>query len=687
MNQKIVDAITTLRNGTEENAVKNGLALLEEIHQAMNSGNQFVLPVIMPEDEFEIDDVEKLKAGDEVEAKKEIHVEVHKLRLDDGTIAWPAFTSHDELKKGEPTSSIMDDIKNFLEAALMNPNIEGVIINPWENSFYLCKDHIRKIFEANLPVKRENIVCFETTDITGLDITCIVNAANNSLLGGGGVDGAIHRAAGPELLKECRGLGGCETGEAKITAGYNLKAKHIIHTVGPRYSGTEKDEELIRNCYWNSLELARENEIHSIAFPAISTGVYGYPLEEATRVALGTVADWMKIHSEYGIAIMFACFDKTTTSVYEKIWGEVEKVWNERPIIRENNGTLEKAMQFAMEAHRGGVRKGTDKPYILHPIETLQILSSMDADTNLMAAGLLHDTIEDTNKKLLDVYAEFGTDVAALVYAHSEDKRKSWYMRKLYTIQELAGSNIRHKMLVLADKVANLRNLYSDHKWMGDEIWNRFNAPKHMQAWYYGALNDGLCELQNYPETEDAYWEMTRLYKELFVEFSIDEGKGLLYQCGADGRMYVLKKGRPQWNVFDGKVPKKAEQITRKMAERVEENWAEPFWAVHELDMSVASIEIFKSDNLYIFMDVHENGVNFHGEFLTVDENGTQLPDTIYTMEMDQAKCMMVHLRLKHGTRNKLSTVLKKEFGSEDGVYRFIDFCKECGVEFQVCSM
>ena len=154
-------------------------------------------------------------------------------------------------------------------------------------------------------------------DITKLDCDCIVNAANRSLLGGGGVDGAIHRAAGPELLAECRTLHGCRTGEAKITKGYRLKAKYIIHTVGPIYSGTAEDAAQLADCYRNSLNLAKEHDVHSIAFPAISTGVYGYPLEDATEIAVKTVAQWLEAHADYAMQVMFCCFDARTERVYQ----------------------------------------------------------------------------------------------------------------------------------------------------------------------------------------------------------------------------------------------------------------------------------------------------------------------------------------------------------------------------------
>ena len=136
-------------------------------------------------------------------------------------------------------------------------------------------------------------------DIAKLNVAAIVNAANRTLLGGGGVDGAIHRAAGPELLEECRALGRCEPGEAKITRGYRLPARFVIHTVGPIWHGGKRGEaRILANCYWNSLQLAVENEIKTIAFPAISCGAYGYPIEQAAQIALETTREFLAINED-----------------------------------------------------------------------------------------------------------------------------------------------------------------------------------------------------------------------------------------------------------------------------------------------------------------------------------------------------------------------------------------------------
>ena len=158
-------------------------------------------------------------------------------------------------------------------------------------------------------------------DITRQAVDAIVNAANTSLLGGGGVDGAIHRAAGPRLLVECRGIGGCPTGEARLTKGYDLPARHVIHTVGPVWrGGGANEDELLGRCYRNSLELAAANGLRTVAFPSISTGAFGFPLERATRIAVGEVRRFLEARPEIE-KVVFVCFGRQAFETYRKELG------------------------------------------------------------------------------------------------------------------------------------------------------------------------------------------------------------------------------------------------------------------------------------------------------------------------------------------------------------------------------
>lgn len=179
---------------------------------------------------------------------------------------------------------------------------------------------------------------------------------------------------------------------------------------------------------------------------------------------------------------------------------------------------LNEAINFATEKHAGQFRKGTARPYIVHPLEVVQILETMGADEELLMAGVLHDTLEDTEATEEEIRTRFGEGVAELVRGHTEDKRKSWQERKQQAIAEVQEAGLRMKMLVLADKLSNLRDMSRDYREVGEVLWERFRAPKERQSWYYHGIQEALAEVQEVAQTREVYQEMCGLIHGLFGE-------------------------------------------------------------------------------------------------------------------------------------------------------------------------
>lgn len=239
----------------------------------------------------------------------------------------------------------------------------------------------------------------------------------------------------------------------------------------------------------------------------------------------------------------------------------------------QDNALLNTAIHYATEKHAGQLRKTSKLPYILHPLETLNILAAMKADANLMIAGVLHDTLEDTDATLNEILMTFGEDVAELVSAHTDNPTQNWMERKTAEIKASKDSAPRVKMLILADKVANLRTMHRDEMDLGDKLWDCFSQPKEKQSWFYSEIQEGLSELQQYKETAPFYWEMVDLYKYLFVTYYFDHEAKCLYQISTHKEGYRLCKGNPQWRSFEGELPETALEISKFEAEKLEDAW------------------------------------------------------------------------------------------------------------------
>ena len=336
--------------------------------------------------------------------------------------------------------------------------------------------------------------------------------------------------------------------------------------------------------------------------------------------------------------------------------------------VQRDNARLNQAIIFATERHAGQLRKGTALPYILHPLETLQILSEMQADMDLQIAGVLHDVLEDTNTTLEELISLFGEDVASLVNHHSEDKSRSWAERKTTAVLAVKQADERIKMLILADKLSNLRAISRDYAALGDALWERFNAPKEKQAWYYNGILDALSDLQQYTETAQAYRELTEHYKDAFVIYKITPDYEKLYQANTFGEAYCLTKGNPQWMPVNYRFRNNDIPLTRKEAETLEDKWYDIFLNAVEADLQDRTYPLFTSASQQFSIVLEQYQLTFRsGQSRT-------------TLNEDDTYAFLSQLRMMHGIHAPLGQILLQTFGNENGETVFQMMCNQIGI-------
>ncbi len=314
-NEPIEEAIGLWK---KDNSKENAYKVMEAIRIRMNQGGRLLVPVA-------VNPGKNMRVGGN-------KMNLQAIRTKDGKLWQPAYTSEDQLKKtgARKISVLTFPIENLFKRMLeqkdspdkIAASISGIVLNLQDKSMFLPLGAIDAILKANEEVKKKQAgasrIVFAKGDITQFKADAIVNAANESLRPGGGVCGAIHAAAGPELAEACAKLGGCRTGEAVITDAYNLPHKKVIHAVGPVYHGTDEDRTLLAEAYRNSLNLARDNKLKSVVFPAISTGIFGYPKEEAAKIAFGACAQWIRENQSYGMTVIMCAYDQETFDIYQK---------------------------------------------------------------------------------------------------------------------------------------------------------------------------------------------------------------------------------------------------------------------------------------------------------------------------------------------------------------------------------
>ena len=308
----------------------------------------------------------------------------------------------------------------------------------------------------------------------------------------------------------------------------------------------------------------------------------------------------------------------------------------------------------------------------------------------LLIAGLLHDVVEDTDITIEEIEAAFGEDVAGLVDGHTEDKSKSWEERKSTEIRETFIAPLRLKMLVLADKLANMRSIYKDYCVVGNELWERFNAGLAEQAWYYGEMTEALNEMQRYPETAPYYWELVGLYKDVFVLYFYDEKKKKIYQSNVAGKTFCLSKGSPEWLMVEDVIPEKAVVVNRKFAESTEDTWNQIFWKMINADIKDIKVDLMSTTQFSFCISISDKKLCFEASEYGEDCEtffGKDEIESYYKLNENDTFDMMTLLRIKHGKKKSIEDILKEEFAVENGANHFMEYCKKNLLTYELVTI
>lgn len=350
---------------------------------------------------------------------------------------------------------------------------------------------------------------------------------------------------------------------------------------------------------------------------------------------------------------------------------------------------LHESIVFVNKAHKGQLRKGTDIDYVSHPMEVMQILTAMRADDNLIIAGVLHETVENTDVTLEDIREHFGEEVAVLVAHYNEDKAKEWHERKSDVIDSLRKSDRRIKMMVLADKVSNLRSMYGNYMEVGQELWERFNASKEMQCWYYSAVRNALWELGEYEETSPIYDEMVNLFKDLFVTYKIDREADVLFQV-SDTEKYILTRGFPNWELTDEEPSVFTEDISREEAEKIEDSWNAIFWDKCEEDLGDWDCVLVDTEIQNAKITMKDYMLSFEGYDVGLGCNIITGGDEYkYYACLDEAESyeFICQVRMVGGIDKDFNELLKEMFEGQDAFAKFVEFCKEKNIKYVFYSV